>query len=592
MKKEMLIQSLIDEGYLKSPRIREAFRQIDRADFVLPEARGKAYGNYPLPIGAEQTISQPLTVAFMLEALEPKPGEQILDVGAGSGWTTALLAHIADGGEKARTARAHTPHDRGKVFALERIPELCEFGRKNIQKYDFLEKGTVEWMCGDGAQGLPSDAPFDKILASAASARDIPDAWRKQLKVGGRIVAPVGGSIWLFIKKSDAEWESREFPGFSFVPLVKDKKYKAAGANPDEPERIMRRERRGEKKWIIGFAIFFFAFSPFLLLYEIYVPHASFQGTKRVVIVEGMGSRKIGALLKEEGVIRSQWMFVAYVSLLGKASQLKPGKYVFDRQFDYQTALPELTRILAHEAPREQTITIPEGWNTKDIAESFEESGLFTQEEFFAAVSPEAAQELADRFSSSFLSDIPKGQGLEGYLFPDTYRVFTHGTAESAVFKMLANFEKKLTGELQAEIARQKKTIFYVVTMASLIEKEVVSDEDRALVSGILWRRHALGIPLQVDATLHYIKNYELRIESGAKNGRISLNDTKIDSPYNTYLYKGLPKGPIANPGLSAIRAAIYPKKSLYLYYLSTPDGRTIFSRTLEEHNAAKKEHL
>ena len=205
--KESLISSLITEGYLKTPEIIDAFRTIAREDFVPEELRQEAYGNYPLPIGEGQTISQPLTVAFLLELLEPRAGNKILDIGAGSGWTTALLAYIV--GEK------------GKVFGIERIQKLCELGRKNLAKY--FDESRTKIICGDGTKGLPEKAPFDKILTGAAASRDIPQAWREQLKVGGRIVAPVGGSIWLYVKKSETELEEKEFPGFVFVPLIKNK---------------------------------------------------------------------------------------------------------------------------------------------------------------------------------------------------------------------------------------------------------------------------------------------------------------------------------------------------------------------------------
>src|SRR3989344_4689112 len=205
--KESLISSLITEGYLKTPEIIDAFRTIAREDFVPEELRQEAYGNYPLPIGEGQTISQPLTVAFLLELLEPRAGNKILDIGAGSGWTTALLAYIV--GEK------------GEVFGIERIQKLCELGRKNLAKY--FDESRTKIICGDGTKGLPEKAPFDKILTGAAASRDIPQAWREQLKVGGRIVAPVGGSIWLYVKKSETELEEKEFPGFVFVPLIKNK---------------------------------------------------------------------------------------------------------------------------------------------------------------------------------------------------------------------------------------------------------------------------------------------------------------------------------------------------------------------------------
>jgi len=202
---EALIQNLIKEGYLKTSLIIEAFRSIDRKDFVLEEFEDDADVNAPLPIGYGQTISQPLTVAFMLELLQPQPGEKILDIGAGSGWQTALLAYCVQ--------------PNGKVIAIELIPELAEFGRKNVAKYNYIKKGIVEFICGDGSRGLEKEAPFDKIIA-AASAKELPKEWREQLKIGGRIVAPIENSIWLFIKKSNTEFEEIEYPGFVFVPLI------------------------------------------------------------------------------------------------------------------------------------------------------------------------------------------------------------------------------------------------------------------------------------------------------------------------------------------------------------------------------------
>jgi len=210
-----LIDSLIKEGWLKTPRVIEAFREIKRVDFLPEDIKELAELNEALPIGFGQTISQPLVVAFMLELLDPRPGEKILDVGSGSGWTSALLAEIV--GEK------------GKVIAIEVIPELKEFGERNVAKYDFVKKERALFICGDGSKGYQKEAPFDKILASA-SAGELPNAWKEQLKVGGRIVTPIGNSIWLFIKKSpsfakalegkEAEFEEIEYPGFAFVPLI------------------------------------------------------------------------------------------------------------------------------------------------------------------------------------------------------------------------------------------------------------------------------------------------------------------------------------------------------------------------------------
>lgn len=207
-----LTDFLTHQGWLKTPRIIQAFRKIKREDFLPEDIKHLAEYNGALPIGYGQTISQPSVVAFMLELLQPEPGEKILDIGSGSGWTTALLAFIVS-----RETKKEGP--RGKVFAVEIIPELLKFGKGNVSKYNFVEKGTVEFIQADGSKGLSAEAPFDKILASA-SAKEIPPAWKKQIKTGGRIVAPVKNSIILLEKKGEDEFEEREYPGFVFVPLV------------------------------------------------------------------------------------------------------------------------------------------------------------------------------------------------------------------------------------------------------------------------------------------------------------------------------------------------------------------------------------
>ncbi len=214
-----LINLLIQEGWLKTEKIIEAFKKIKREDFLPEDIKNLAEVNEALPIGFGQTISQPLVVAFMLEQLQPKPGEKILDIGAGSGWTAALLAEIISQKSGNPNFEARNPQTQGKVIAIEIIPELKEFGEKNVSKYNFVKKGVVNFICSDGSKGYIKEAPFDKILASA-SAGEIPSAWRKQLKIGGKIVAPVGSSIWVLVKKSETEFEEIEYPGFVFVPLI------------------------------------------------------------------------------------------------------------------------------------------------------------------------------------------------------------------------------------------------------------------------------------------------------------------------------------------------------------------------------------
>jgi protein-L-isoaspartate(D-aspartate) O-methyltransferase len=208
--KERLLKELTDEGYLHSQPLINAFEKIDRLDFVPADQKENAYTNNPLPIGFNQTISQPLTVAFMLELLAPKAGDKILDVGAGSGWQTALLAEIVGGAPS------------GIVIGIERLPALSVVAQQNISKYGFLERGTVRIIIGDGSLGYEAAAPFDKIVAAAAG-KEIPPAWKAQLKVGGRLVAPVGDSIYVLDKDGENRFAERRFFGFSFVPLITGK---------------------------------------------------------------------------------------------------------------------------------------------------------------------------------------------------------------------------------------------------------------------------------------------------------------------------------------------------------------------------------
>jgi protein-L-isoaspartate(D-aspartate) O-methyltransferase len=198
----MLADRLKNQKILKTERIIDAFRKVDRSDFVLPEYREEAYGDYPLPIGSGQTISQPTTVAIMLEFLNPKKGSHILDLGSGSGWTTALLAYIVG--------------PEGKVWGVEILPELVTFGQKNLSKYPFPWSKIVP---AGKKLGLPNRAPFDRILASA-SAKNLPDELILQLKKGGIMVIPILDTLYKVHKLLDGEIKIQSLPGFSFVPLV------------------------------------------------------------------------------------------------------------------------------------------------------------------------------------------------------------------------------------------------------------------------------------------------------------------------------------------------------------------------------------
>jgi len=197
---EELISNLIKQGVLKDEKIINAFINISRKNFVLPEYKEEACNDYPLPTGYGQTISQPLTVAFMLELLEVEEENKILDVGSGSGWTTALLAELAP---------------QGFVYGVEIISELVDFGRSNLFRYKFK---NAEILQAGETLGLEEKAPFDRILVSA-STQKLPEELISQLKTGGIMVIPVGNCIFKVKKVSEEKIEMEKFEGFIFVPL-------------------------------------------------------------------------------------------------------------------------------------------------------------------------------------------------------------------------------------------------------------------------------------------------------------------------------------------------------------------------------------
>jgi len=223
-----------------------------------------------------------------------------------------------------------------------------------------------------------------------------------------------------------------------------------------------------------------------------------------------------------------------------------------------------------------EKILIYEGWNVEDIGEYLESKQVCSKDDFIVSASKDYSQEF------DFLKDKPQDISLEGFLFPDTYEISEGISCDDFVITMLSNFERKMIPELKSQMQEKGKSVFEIITMASMLEKEVRSLEDKKIVSGILWKRMEAGMPLQIDATVNYITD---KSDPG-----VSIKDTKIDSPYNTYKYPGLPKGPISNPGMDSIIAALEPIKTSYWFYLS--DGTTHFSKTLQEHAANKAKYL
>ena len=297
--------------------------------------------------------------------------------------------------------------------------------------------------------------------------------------------------------------------------------------------------------------------------------------SKEFLIEKGDGIWEIASNLEKEDLLKNRFSFIFYLFLKGRIRDVKTGHYLLSPSL----SVFEITKKLIGGETIKEKITIIEGWSKKDIASYLEEKNVCSETEFSKATKLENWKEDHDFFKESIVTE-----DIEGYLFPDTYFVEKGTSCEQVVRQMLENFDEKLDFEMKREIFAQKKKIFEIVTMASLIEKEVKTFEEKKLVSGILWKRLENNIPLQVDATIIFI--------TGKKTTKVSKGETEIDSPYNTYKYKNLPKGPICSPGLESIKAAIYPEDSEYWYYLSTPSGETIFSKTLKDHNIAKAKFL
>lgn len=316
-------------------------------------------------------------------------------------------------------------------------------------------------------------------------------------------------------------------------------------------------------------------FSLFLYWYEVYVPKDLFakEGINYTA-PKGWGDEEISDDLQKLKIIKNNYFFRIYVIVSGNNGKIQAGKYLLSSNM----SISRIVDKMAKGDVIKEKITILEGWNLNDIQEYLQEKKVCNKEDFLEIASKNFSNEFI------FLEDKPKNLDIEGYIFPDTYEILADENCELIIKKTLLNFQKKLDQKLQDEIIRQKKSIFDVVVLASIIEKEVRTKEDKQIVAGILNNRLESGMPLQVDSTINYI--------TGKNDPGVLIKDTKIDSLYNTYLYAGLPKGPISNPGLDSILAVIYPEENNYFYYLSTKDGKTIFSKTLEEHNLAKAKYL
>jgi len=281
--------------------------------------------------------------------------------------------------------------------------------------------------------------------------------------------------------------------------------------------------------------------------------------------------------LAAQNIIKDKTALIWYVKIKKLGDDFIAGTYWLEPE---HTSI-DLINVLSGQGEIVGKVTIIEGWDQMQIAAELTEQNIVSGILFLNEV--EKGNWRAES-KWTFWDGKPVESDLEGYLYPDTYFFDPEDEAKGVIEKMLSNFDKKLTKELRGEIKDQDKTIYEVLTLASIVEKEMFGKEDRRMVADIFLKRLEDGIALQSDATINYITN--------KGTTRPSYADLEIQDPYNTYRNKGLPPGPICNPSIEAIKAVIYPKSNDYYYFLNTEDGTIIYSKTFEEHVKNKRKYL
>ena len=285
-----------------------------------------------------------------------------------------------------------------------------------------------------------------------------------------------------------------------------------------------------------------------------------------VVIRRGASTSGIAATLQEAGLIRAAPHFILVARVRGVARSLREGEY------NLSPALPllRIVDVLARGEVVLHPVTVPEGFTADQIVRTLARAGLGNADRLRALTRRGAGQ-----FEYDFLRGIPGGD-LEGYLFPDTYHIPRFLDEREVVDRFLAHFAQTVIPLWRG--AGTSRPLHEILTMASMVEREAKSPGDQSLIAGVLYNRLGRGWRLEVDATVLYAL--------GGHKPIVTYEDLKVNSPYNTYLHAGLPPGPIANPGLGAITAALRPARTDYFFYVARPDGSHAFSRTLSEHLA------
>lgn len=294
------------------------------------------------------------------------------------------------------------------------------------------------------------------------------------------------------------------------------------------------------------------------------------EGTRIIVKVkEGMAASQIANILEKEGLIDSASSFSSQIKSKKLADSLQAGEY----EFVAGMTQAKIIDMLVKGEVRYVTVTIPEGLNVKQIAALFEEKGFAKQQEFLDKAKDYTPYDYME--TDDELVEFK----AEGFLFPATYQILPETSVDDILALLTKTFDDRLTKEMREKIASENMTIREFVTLASLVEKEAAVDEDRPLIAKAFLKRREIEMPLQSCATIQYILGYP--------KAELTIADTKLPSPYNTYLHYGLPPGPIASPGELAMQAVAEPSDKEYLYFVVQANGKHIFSETYSEHLAA-----
>lgn len=283
----------------------------------------------------------------------------------------------------------------------------------------------------------------------------------------------------------------------------------------------------------------------------------------------GMTTEDIAQDLQSHGIINNTLGFRILARLEGKDTKFKNGIYYFRVGMTNQSVLDQLVKGPANQVVR---VTIPEGYTVEDIANLLEKENLVSKEDFCKVAKDFAPYE----YMKPALDNKDIKYSVEGFLFPDTYDFDKSYTAKQIMQIMVDNFDSKLSTEMRAQAKAEDLSIFKLVTMASLVEREAKFEEDRPIIADVFFKRLKDGMKLQSDATIQYALDEHKE--------EFSIEDTKYESPYNTYLHEGLTPGPIGNPGLDSIKAVLNPKKTDYLYFVADKDGHNHYSVTYDEH--------